>query len=286
MAKNGKFFSGSKQGEISYSIGRLTKVALAASDGTYEDSSMITSSLSRAMATKINMKKSVSLGAKANLQYIVKEGQSIKTGQPLVIFENEFEDSSINDILSKLGDEFEQDIQELSNKVLKSKYTGTVTKVNMFYNHEIEDYSPTIQALLKGYINKYKAKDKRIKEVSKESNLDLSLSVNVPNVEKVDRDKINGEDVDGILIEIFIEYDDELSVGDKISMQTALKTVVSDVIPSGEEPYSDFNPDEKIEAVFSPLSVISRMVEDTFHIILTNKCLIEMERSIKKILDR
>ena len=29
-------------------------------------------------------------------------------------------------------------------------------------------------------------------------------------------DKIHGEEVDGLLLEIFVEYNDELSVGDKI----------------------------------------------------------------------
>ena len=38
---------------------------------------MISQSMSLAMATKINMKKSITLGTNANIQFIVKEGQKI-----------------------------------------------------------------------------------------------------------------------------------------------------------------------------------------------------------------
>ena len=86
------------------------------------------------------------------------------------------------------------------------------------------------------------------------------------------------------MIDIFVEYQDELGVGDKISFSTALKTVVSDVFAPGEEPYSDFRPEEQIDAFLSPLSVVSRMTTDYFSLALTNKVLIELKRSIADIL--
>lgn len=67
------------------------------------------------------------------------------------------------------------------------------------------------------------------------------------------------------------------------SFYTALKTVISDVIPSDKHPYSD-NKDEEIEAILSPLSIVSRMVPDVYQMMLGNKVLIELKRKIKDII--
>lgn len=42
------------------------------------------------------------------------------------------------------------------------------------------------------------------------------------------------------------------------SYGTAVKTIVSDVLPEGEEPFSERYPDEMIQAIYSPMSIVSR----------------------------
>ena len=247
---------------------------------------MVTTGLAKKMTTKINMKKVISLGCKANLQFVATEGQAIKTGDPLVIFENEFSDSSVNDLLANIGDEFEVEIQDLTNKIVKSKYTGTVTKINMFFNHDLADYSPSIQKTLKPYIDRNAQRDKKIAAIRDSLEGDLPINLDIGSIHKTSQTKIGGEEFDGLLIEFYVEYADELGVGDKISFNTALKTVVSDVFPKGEEPYSEFRPDEPIDAFLSPLSVVSRMTTDYFSLALTNKVLIELKRSITDIMKK
>ncbi|QXN67858.1 hypothetical protein FPHOBKDP_00104 [Listeria phage LPJP1] len=284
LAKNPNFFIGDKQGEISYAIGKLSKVALAPLDGTYEDSSMISSSMSEDMTSKITMKKDLVLGTSANLSYIVKEGQNVKTGDSLAVFENEFDDDSINQLLNTIGDKFEEEIQEISNKVVKSKYTGVVQKINIYYNREIDEFSSSLQKLIKAYISKYEKKNKIISDYMKDSDIDISYDMNIPSITKMDSDKIKGNDVDGLLIEFYIEYEDNLSTGDKVTYYTALKTVISDVFPEGEEPFAESDPEEHIEAVLSPLSVISRMTQDVYLTLYTNKALINLKKQIGEML--
>lgn len=67
------------------------------------------------------------------------------------------------------------------------------------------------------------------------------------------------------------------------SFYTALKTVISDVIPSTQHPYTKDNKDEEIEAILSPLSIVSRMVPDVYQMMMGNKVLIELKRQIKDI---
>lgn len=282
LAKNDGFFKEDGKGNISYVQGKLSKIAIHSGSSLYEDSSLITSSMSKKMASKITMKKPVSIGKKANIQFLVQEGQKIKTGQPLVIFEPEFGESEVNELLAKVGDEFSQDIEEMTNKMVKSKYTGRVAKINVFYNRPLEEFSPSVRKVIEDYKAKYDRKTKAIEKVSK-SIQNKSLSLDVPTTEMIKSDKIHGEEVDGLLLEIFVEYNDELSVGDKISFYTALKTVISDVIPSSQHPYTKDNKNEEIEAVLSPLSIVSRMVPDVYQMMMGNKVLIELKRQIKDI---
>ena len=67
------------------------------------------------------------------------------------------------------------------------------------------------------------------------------------------------------------------------SFYTALKTVISDVIPTDKHPYTQDNKNEEIEAVLSPLSIVSRMVPDVYQMMLGNKVLIELKKKIRDI---
>ena len=154
LAKDGMYMLGNTKDDISYSMGTLAKVAIAGSDATYEDSSFISSKLSKRMKSKLTMKKEMILGTNANIDYIVKKGQEVKTGDPLITFENAFEDASINDFLEKLGTEFEETIASMTKNTYRSKYTGRVVDVRFYYNKDLEEFSPSIQKILTQYINK------------------------------------------------------------------------------------------------------------------------------------
>ncbi|UAJ16994.1 hypothetical protein UFVDC4_00067 [Staphylococcus phage vB_SauM-UFV_DC4] len=286
LAKNDSYFAGSgSNNDIQFAAGKLSKVAVASSYGTYEDSSIISNSMSEAMSTKVTMKKTVNLASNTNIQYIVKEGQNVRTGDPLMIFENSFDDEGIGSLLDKIGSEFEQEIQDISNRAVRSKYTGEIKKVNIYYNDDIENMSPTLAKLVNGYINKSKSKYREYKNAVKDNKSTLpGLDVDIPAVEKINSEKIKGEKVDGVLIEIFTEYEDDMSIGDKISFYGACKTVIADVTPPNESPYAEYRPDEEIEAIFSPLSIVSRMTTDIYLMLATNKALIELKRKVKDML--
>ena len=276
LAKNPSYFKGSDPEDVIYSTGKLCKIAIVSRDGTFEDSSMISQKMSKDMTTNITMKKEVNLGVNSNVEFVIKKGAHVKTGDPLVIFDTSFEDSSINMLLGDLGDE----IDELTTNELHSKYTGRIVDINMYYNHEIEEYTPSVQKILKEYVSKNKTKVKVTNDLLGKESLRL---VNVKAVDKINTVKIKGTDVDGILIEIFIEYEDALGVGDKITFATALKTTISDVFDEGEAPYTEFEPDEELDAVFPSLSIITRMTTDLYFQLFLNKGLLGLKKEVAKI---
>lgn len=64
-----------------------------------------------------------------------------------------------------------------------------------------------------------------------------------------------------------------------------MKTIISDVFPEDQSPYSEYRPDEEIHAILSPLSIVSRMTVDVFLMLYSNKALIELKRQVKDMLD-
>lgn len=276
IAKNPGYFTGDDPSDVVYTTGKLCKIALVSMDGTYEDSSMITKKMSKEMTAKITMKKEVNLGINSNIEFLIKKGDKVKTGDPLVIFDTSFEDSSINALLGGLGDE----IDELTKNELHSKYTGRIVDVNIYYNHDIEEYTPSVQKIINDYIKENKSKVNAVNKIVGEDSLRL---VNVKSINKVNSTKIKGTDVDGILIEVYIEYEDDMSIGDKCTYATALKTTISDVFDEGEEPFSAFKPEENLDALFPSLSVITRMTTDLFFQMYLNKGLLGLKDAVTKM---
>src|SRR5699024_10777497 len=191
VAKNDKFFAGDgKNSDIQFTSGKLSKIALASSYGTYEDSSLISDSLTEEMATNVTMKNTIGLGPTANIQFMAKEGQKIETGDPLMIFENDFDDANLSDLLSKIGDEFEQDIQDIASRSVKSKYSGTIKKVNIYYNRDLEDMTESMRKIVESYIRKAKRKNSLVNDAFKNnSNKDIPLDVDIPVVERIKSNK-------------------------------------------------------------------------------------------------
>ena len=85
------------------------------------------------------------------------------------------------------------------------------------------------------------------------------------------------------LIKFFIKYRDTISIGDKICNFTALKGIVSRVIPEGYEPYTDFRPDEEVSCYISPNAILARMTPSVITTMLGNKVLIELKRKLEEI---
>lgn len=285
LAKDNKYMIGSSKDDISYSTGALCKVAVASSDGTYEDSSLISSKLTNKMKSKITMKKEMVLGVNTNIDFMVKKGDNVKTGDPLIIFENSFEDASINEFLEKLGSDFDEAINSMTKNTYRSKYTGKVIDIKVYYNRDIEDFSPSIQKILKTYISK----NEKIKNILlKNSSPDSLNQMNLPSIDKIDGFKIKGKEVDGLLIEFYIEYEDFLGIGDKIAFYGPCKTIISDVLDERTE--MAFRNNEKgereiLDAILSPLSLVSRMTTDIYSALYLNKTIKGLKNKIIDILN-
>lgn len=283
LAYNDKYFKKDLFGNLTFVSNAVVNVALLTGYYTYEDSTAITERLANRLATDVIMSKTVTLSPNANIQSIVKVGEKVKVGSPLIVFEeNTSDDPEISKLFDRMGEDMQEGISELGRSTVKSSYAGEVHDITIYYTCEEDLMTPTLQQLIKDYkgrINKVKRKiDANIGEQAKSK-------IMIPPSGKVSasKGKVKGEYLEnGVMIEFFIKYRDIMSIGDKLTYYTALKGIVGEVIPFGKEPHLLRDKEEKIDAFLSHISIDARMVVSIIISGALNKALYELKKKLKK----
>ena len=215
IAYNPKFFSG-KGNDVDLNNGTLAKVAVMCSDGCFEDATMISEKLSEKCSTSVSMMKAVSLAPNTIIHHIAKEGDQIEVGATLLEFTSA-EDEISAEILQGLYDDLgEEDYNELTHETVVSKYSGTLSKIEIYYNRDFNELNPSLQKI----INEYKKTIEKRKDKLKAMGVNSS-NIKIAPVTKQTSNKVHSTEYDGVLICFWIEYDDPMTVGDKMTFQTA-----------------------------------------------------------------
>ena len=284
IAWDKKSYSHNKTEEISYNFGTLVKVGILNTDESYEDSCRVSYDLSEKMSSVIMKLHDVTLNKNCVLYHAAKVGTYIKDGEPLIIYQNPFDDNETNELLSKLNinkDDIDDDseINDLGKIVVKSKVTGLITEVRVYRTVDKEEMSPTI---LKYYNSFSKPYEDKLKIVNKNN---IKNKINEFSfTEKQDPvGKLKNAN-DSVVFEYHIRTTNKFSTGDKLVLYTANKGVEHNFFPLGLEPTSEFRPDEKVH-IFGSLSAINkRKVTSVTKVALINKSIIELTRKVKDIL--
>ena len=285
LAHDPSYFSPADDGSTAYKSGVLVRCAVVALDQTYEDSLMVTEKLTRDTVALVTMSRSVSLGAKANLQKVAAVGDVVNPNSALAVFENVTDDADISALLQRVGKEFDDAIAELTKNVAAAKYSGKIVEIRTFYNRDPADLSPSLQKFIKA---QEKAAEER-KKAAAGGPLDEPVRVNAPLDEpvrvnapvRIHRDKVAGEVVDGVLITFLIQVEDVAAPGDKFVSSSPLKGIVSRVFEKGEEPFDET--DHQVDYIMSPLSIVSRMTSDAFLSLWTNSVLVDLKQRVTEI---
>lgn len=262
---------------LSYNLGVLAKVAILNTDEGFEDSTAVSEWLSEAMATDVVVEKEVDISKNTNVYSMVTVGQAVQEGDPLIIFQNSFEEKDANMLLKNITDpEFVSDLGRIR---LKSKYTGFIQDIKIYRTCDIDDdMSDSLKKIITSY-------EKKIKEKK-----NIYIKNNIPGANLLDPDykmEATGKmknNPNGVKIVFYISYNDKLSVGDKLVAQSANKGVVKGIFPEGKAPYSEYRPNEDIHALFAARSFNARMVTSVWSSGAINKCLIELDRQVKEIM--
>lgn len=262
-------------------VGTMARVAIETNGGVYEDACFITDTLAHEMATKITRQKRVVLSKFANIKYMVKVGQHVNANDPLLTFDDT-QDEFTSQLLASMAEEIgDADEVIATNAPVISKVTGVIKDIRIYYTTDPEEMTPSMKKVIDNYA---KNASKREKTISKHKDLyDANTMVKTSSRLTPDsRGKVKGVKLeDGIFIDFYIEYLDIMAPGDKLSYFTALKGIVSDIIPEEYAPYTEGNPDRKIDACLSCIGVYKRMCLDCLKVGMGCKILIEKKNQLK-----
>lgn len=259
-----------------YNQGTLAKIAIITSDKGFEDSCIVSSYISDALSSNVIMEVPVPLSKNTNIFNMVKVGDAVQEGDPLLIIQNTFEDNDVNVLLKNLVDD-EDTITSLGRIPIKSHNTGIIEDIAIYRTCEIDEMSPSLKKIVTEYERKKNSKAKQIAKY--DDNLAKQYSC-----QKLPQDGKLKNIEDGVLIEIYVSYKDDFSVGDKLIFLGAQKGVAKEVIPEGQEPKSSYRPDEPIDAIASMVSFDKRMCCAPLQYTLAGKGLVELDRQIKDIM--
>lgn len=267
--------------DISYDIGTIAKIAIMNSDEGYEDSAIISEDLCDDMASSVVLMSPnhpIILDKSTNVYNLVKKGQRVEEGDPLLIIQRPYDEEDANTLLKNLVDD-PSEITDLGRIPIRSKITGIVQDVVIYRTVDKSELSSSLKKIVNEYESNIKRKKKEMEENGiQNADFIVGSTDKLPAVGKLKNAS------DGVAIEIYIKYEDKMKTGDKMIYYSALKGVVKDIFPEGKEPTSEYRPNEKIHSILSISSVNGRMVTSVLINGAIYKYLIELSRQCKDIL--
>lgn len=288
LAYNPKYITGKDDfNDNLAATGTLARVAIVMNGAVYEDACYLTDKLCEDLSTKITTDKTVHLSRFSNIRYIVKKGQQVQANDPLLLFDDT-DDEFSSKLIQQMAEQSE-DSDEISatSAPVFSKVTGVVKDIKIYYTCDPELMTPSLRKIITDYNKEVQRRHAVIEKYMdpKDSNsiIPPCTMVTPDSTGRVKGKKMPKE----VMIEFYIEYTDKLGTGDKITNFYALKGVASYIIPKGQEAFTEFNPERKIDAYLSGFGLFKRMVLSLEKEGGLTKILIEKKRLLKnKYLDR
>lgn len=259
-----------------YNQGTIAKVAVLTTDEGFEDSCVIDSYLSKALSSDVVVQTPINLDAQTNIFGLIKVGSHVNEGDNLLIIQNSFEDKDVNILLKNLVDD-EEEITNIGRVPIKSHCTGTVEDIKVYRTVELDQLSDSLRTLCEKYEKEKSAPYKSLSKYNKEKANKYAVQHKHNMTGKL-------KNVNGVLIEIYISYKDDFSIGDKLIFLGAQKGVSKDVFEPEDTPTSDYRPNEPINALASMRSFDARMITTPIQYGLAYKFLIELDRQVKDIM--
>ena len=283
LAYHDKYFKYSKMNGLRYSVGPITKVAFMSSYNTYEDAGICTESLAERMKSSMVYLEDSGFKRNNNILNMVKVGDHVNIGDVLIKYDTSVEDNEIAKYLSKLSEENAAILEEETKTDIKTKHAGKVIDIKVYTLLDPSQLSPSLGSIVQKYFDKAISKKDYL---NKFDNNDSTMKAGILLTDSTEPIKnryntINGRKGIDVLIEIYIEHDDVMGVGDKIALYGPNKQIISQVIPKGWEPYSEFRPDEEISVLTSPGTIARRMTSSILAISAAMKIMVELKHKIK-----
>ena len=268
-------------GNIRSSQGVLSKLVLHESSVTDDDSSMITERLSDKMTTSVVKRKQITLSKDTNVLSFSKIGDYKLKGDSVLTFEDSG-DEQTNELMATFGDVSEE-VMAMARQTPKANATGHIIDMKVYFTVPLEELSDSLYKLVMDWFKAIKKKAKYEKENGVNNiNTDILLRVTSPMKAGADL-RINGAIIPndgGVLIEYYIKHEQGMSVGDKLTFNANIKSVVAKVAAHGEEPITEDG--IILDGIMGSMSLLARMCYSPFMSGCLGHVFVESSKQIAK----
>lgn len=244
IAYNPMFFTLDKLGgELAMKMGVLARIGLIEDEFTNEDSSEIYSKFAGMLTTKNCEVRQIEVPFDKDALELVKVGEKVDYDSILCVIRNNIEGVSDHYVSSSL-----ESLRDISSTSPRAKYTGVVTSIDAVYVGDVEEMSPSLQAIVG-------ASDRKLYKKARDMNKER-----VTGQMKVGSRR-NGKMLNpkSVLIEVTIDINQEMGIGSKVVYGHQMKSVVSNVF---DEEFTTMD-GVPYWGKFSYTSYIKRIVEST-----------------------
>lgn len=220
--------------------GIMAKTAILEQSYTFEDASVISDRVAKQLNTRLTKIQTINVTFDQTIRNLVQVGTDVDVETILC---------TIEDSVTANNDLFDEDsldsLKMLSSNTPKSKMSGRVERIEVFYHGDTEDMSESLLSIAK---TADKERKKRLKGLGK-----TATSGQVDGSTRIDKDPL---DVDSAAIRIYITGNVGAGVGDKGVFGNQMKSVFSNVMSGINQTESG----EDLDALFSYMSISNRIV--------------------------
>lgn len=228
---------------VIYKAGVMMRVALFEASVTHEDSSEISLRMTEQLKTYETDQRPVLITFDTELAEVAQEGQQVDTDSILCVMEDStsraadmFDDSSIDSL--KL----------LAGQNPKAGTAGVIDRIEIVYNGDIEDMSPSLRMLVEESDAKLAKKAKAMNRGASDGHNNESLRIGG-----------NPLQLNTAAIIFHITYDNDAFTGDKVVFANQMKSVLGGVMTGINETESGL----ELDAKFSDTSNEARLVRSS-----------------------
>jgi hypothetical protein len=249
LAYNDKFFVPDEFNpeQVNWKLGVYATVALLEGVDTLEDSSAISKNLSVALTSETTKIKNITVGFNQAVHDLVKMGSYLESDDELCVIENELTAGD-----DKFNDESLDTLRKISSQVPRSSSGGRVERIEVFYNGDIEDMSPSIAEIAK-------AGDRRRKREAKHSQGLNAETGRIDSTFKVDGNPV---EMDTMVIRVYTTKKTPAIGGDKAVFANQMKTTFRRVMTGVNRTDGGL----ELDAIFGRVSIDNRIVLSVYRI--------------------
>jgi len=235
--------------QVCFKHGAIATVAIMDNSATFEDSSVITKDFGKRLVIEPVNIRMIELTSSTIVQEHKNIDDHVEMSDSLLVFEQD----NTSD-MSQLG--FDEAslayFEKLNRNAPKAKYTGKIVKVDCYFGCDLSEMHPSMAGMIRKFIKERNREANYAKD--SKSNYDFLGVKPLPIGSKFKGITISKETV---ILQFYIQESIESGIGDKIVIDSSLKTVTSSVMDIAPR-CVDSN--RAVDVIFSATSISNRIV--------------------------